>query len=879
MPIGKMHRRCFLLAAVCVLTVVDGAQSAASGNLSTSLRVGDYAAGQLSNGTALPLYTLLWRAVGSAFSSNTAAVNQTFAQNANTAFLQAPHTMTYTVVNIRNAAASNTTRKVNGAAVEQISDPSNSAYSSTDLLMRATFTQDSVWEDLSVTQQAYRQQVSSNLKSYGWDMTAVLPLRIAITSEAAQVLSLMPIPGYSSYRVVLQVSGSNVVPMSLQTQNLISDTLLTLLSSDHVFLMKLAEVDETQPENGVGSATMAYVMQKASATTDVTTALSLVLGNPSAAGSQAASAFSLTMSNHSINVIAAVISQSPLAGDSIGDQMYALTHSSSSTTKHLGAILGSSIGSAVALLLLLATAVVFGRGWLKQRHLQKQAAARHKVQNGSADVEDGRTIFPDGGSSLTHHPSPDLPGTVDPAAANCWDIDAADIVICKHPDGSDWLLNVSVSGKVYRAVRGGVQDVVVKVLTHSTNSVRQDLRKEVDVLKSVSYDRNVVQFYGTCPLGSQTMLVLEYMEGGDLRHALTNSSNGELQWRKKGAVIALDLVRGLHFLHSHGVMHMDLKASNVLLTKTNSIAKIGDVDVAQVVGSTTLQRPCAATFAYSAPELILDGTCTEKVDMYSFGVILWELITTEVPRRGRLRAIKAPEECPAEIEQLIDLCLATDPRDRPTAKQAFDIISACSPHLAAPSPPTPPQPIHVPDEPQLTDSQATWRSAAAADLHNRQALAEHRSDSAGNQTQQQAPAWASAQEQCHTPCAWQPSHADARVASGQMSTDQLQTAGSTADSQTSDCRRTAQAVPSEPADMRAQHQLPKRRTERQDSSQHSWWPDEYGQDSTGQHVSSTHASGMLPLGAQGHLYPSPFAMAVDDSGPLWSWPDAAQNVA
>ncbi len=69
-------------------------------------------------------------------------------------------------------------------------------------------------------------------------------------------------------------------------------------------------------------------------------------------------------------------------------------------------------------------------------------------QNGAADVEDGRNVFHDSGSSLTHHPSPNLPGAVDPAAANCWDIDAADIVICKHPDGSDWLLNVSESGKV-----------------------------------------------------------------------------------------------------------------------------------------------------------------------------------------------------------------------------------------------------------------------------------------------------------------------------------------------------------------------------------------------------------------------------------------------
>ncbi len=104
-----------------------------------------------------------------------------------------------------------------------------------------------------------------------------------------------------------------------------------------------------------------------------------MLGNPSAAGSQAASPFSLIMSNHSINMTATVVSQSSLAGDSIGDQIYALTHSTSSTTKHLGAILGSSIGSAVALLLLLATAVAFGRGWLKQRHLQKQTAAWHKV--------------------------------------------------------------------------------------------------------------------------------------------------------------------------------------------------------------------------------------------------------------------------------------------------------------------------------------------------------------------------------------------------------------------------------------------------------------------------------------------------------------------
>ena len=60
-------------------------------------------------------------------------------------------------------------------------------------------------------------------------------------------------------------------------------------------------------------------------------------------------------------------------------------------------------------------------------------------------------------------------------------------------------------------------------------------------------------------------------------------------------------------------MHMDLKASNVLLTQTYGIAKIGDVGLAQVMGSSRAGRPRLATFAYSAPELILNGTCTEKV--------------------------------------------------------------------------------------------------------------------------------------------------------------------------------------------------------------------------------------------------------------------------
>lgn len=69
----------------------------------------------------------------------------------------------------------------------------------------------------------------------------------------------------------MQVSGSNVVPTSLQKQNLITDTLLTLLASDHVFLIWLKAVDEVTYPDNQGSATMTYVMQKSSDTVPIST--------------------------------------------------------------------------------------------------------------------------------------------------------------------------------------------------------------------------------------------------------------------------------------------------------------------------------------------------------------------------------------------------------------------------------------------------------------------------------------------------------------------------------------------------------------------------------------------------------------------------------
>lgn len=111
-------------------------------------------------------------------------------------------------------------------------------------------------------------------------------------------------------------------------------------------------------------------------------ALGLVLGNPATPGSQQRSAFSARMISNNLNITAMVLSESQLYHDSIGDQIYALTTSSSkgSSKKHVGAIVGSTVGTACALLVLLAVFAAYGRGWLRSRKLKKRAAESNKVK-------------------------------------------------------------------------------------------------------------------------------------------------------------------------------------------------------------------------------------------------------------------------------------------------------------------------------------------------------------------------------------------------------------------------------------------------------------------------------------------------------------------
>lgn len=253
------------------------------------------------------------------------------------------------------------------------------------------------------------------------------------------------------------------------------------------------------------------------------------------------------------------------------------------------------------------------------------------------------------------------------------DVSLVNITISQKPDGSDWLLGQGSYGKVFKGLKNEVQQVAIKVLNHTDANELANFAKEIHLLRKLSFDRNIVQWYGACLQEENTMMVLEYMEGGDLMDAIALDRKNMLRWSRKGSLLALDIAKGLVHLHTHKVIHMDLKSKNILLDRDHTVAKITDVGLSR--GMTSSNKSFTpGTLEYSAPEVLLGRFCDGKADIFSYGLVLWEIVTHEQPTRGGVRDCRVPQECPAEIDDLINRCMHTDPLERPTAKEVCDII-------------------------------------------------------------------------------------------------------------------------------------------------------------------------------------------------------------
>ena len=262
-----------------------------------------------------------------------------------------------------------------------------------------------------------------------------------------------------------------------------------------------------------------------------------------------------------------------------------------------------------------------------------------------------------------------------------WSLQPEDVEVCRRPDGSWWQLGTGAFGTVYKGLYRSTVNVAIKVLHRLEEPRHTDaFAREVALLRSLR-DRHVVQFLGACNNGPQgtAMLVTELMEIGDLWRALpARDSTGEriFSWRRRGKGVMQDVARGLKYLHSKRVVHFDLKSANILLTRAGT-AKVADIGMARVLQKSYLSMVSSGlgTFAWSAPEVLAGRRCGCKADIFSFGVVLWEVCTGEAPVRGVMRPLVAPQDCPTEVVELYQRCIAEDPDERPTAEDILQLLS------------------------------------------------------------------------------------------------------------------------------------------------------------------------------------------------------------
>ncbi|GFS35003.1 chitin elicitor receptor kinase 1 [Actinidia rufa] len=193
---------------------------------------------------------------------------------------------------------------------------------------------------------------------------------------------------------------------------------------------------------------------------------------------------------------------------------------------------------------------------------------------------------------------------------------------------------------------------------------------ELKVLTHVHH-LNLVRLIGYCVEGS-LCLVYEYIENGNLSEHLRESGRDPLPWSTR-VQIALDSARGLEYIHEHTVpvyIHRDIKSANILID-INFHGKVADFGLTKLteVGSTSLPTRLVGTFGYMPPEYAQYGDVSPKVDVYAFGVVLYELISAKeaiVRTSGSMAdstgLVALFEEVLSQPDPTVDLRKLVDPR-------------------------------------------------------------------------------------------------------------------------------------------------------------------------------------------------------------------------
>ncbi|KAJ6312325.1 hypothetical protein OIU77_013958 [Salix suchowensis] len=238
-------------------------------------------------------------------------------------------------------------------------------------------------------------------------------------------------------------------------------------------------------------------------------------------------------------------------------------------------------------------------------------------------------------------------------------------------------------GTVYHALWYG-SDVAVKVFRQEySEDIILAFKQEVSLMKRLRHP-NVLLFMGAVTSPQRLCIVTEFLPRGSLFRLLQRNTT-KLDLRRR-AHMALDIARGMNYLHHYNppIIHRDLKSSNLLVDK-NWTVKVGDFGLSRLKHETYLTTKTGkGTPQWMAPEVLRNEPSDEKSDVYSYGVILWELATEKIPwdNLNSMQVIGAvgymnqqleiPKDVDPQWASIIGSCWHSDPQCRPTFQELLE---------------------------------------------------------------------------------------------------------------------------------------------------------------------------------------------------------------